>query len=53
MLPASVDHYRNSQESENDSSSDGEGKGITITFISCFANDLQYTLFERWYLLKV
>ena len=52
MPPASVDDYRNSQESESDSSSDGEGKGITTTFNSCFANDLQYTLFEGCYLLK-
>ena len=47
VQPASFDDYCNSQDSESDSSSDGEGKGITITFSSCFANDLQYTLFER------
>ena len=47
VQPASVDDYCNSQDSESDSSSDGEGKVITITFSSCFANDLQYTLFER------
>ena len=52
MPSASVDDYRNSQESESDSSSDGEGKGFTTTFNSCFANDVQYMLFERWHLLK-
>ena len=52
MQPAYVDDYRNSQGSESNSSFDREGKGITITFSSCFANELQYTLFERWYLVK-
>ena len=52
MQLTSVDDYRNLQELENDSSSDGECKGITIIFISYFADDLQYTLFERWHLLK-
>ena len=47
VQPASVDDYYNSQDSESDSSSDGKSKGITIAFSSCFANDLQYTLFEK------
>ena len=32
MQLTSVDDYRNLQESENDSSSDGECKGITFLF---------------------
>lgn len=53
VQPVSVDNYHNSQDSENTLSSNGEGKGINITFCSCFANDLQYAFFERWYLVKI
>ena len=47
VQPASADYYRNFQGLENDSDRDREGKGITITFSLCFANDLKYTLFEK------
>ena len=40
VQPELVDDNRNSQKLESDSTSDVEGKGITITFSSCFANDL-------------
>lgn len=41
VQPASADDYCNSQDSEGDTSSDGEGKDFISC--SCFANDLHYT----------